>query len=62
MYANVVWLSYKLARKGFLVATGGGPGAMEAGNLGAYLAQRFFSPLVHVKASNLINLTALKRR
>ena len=40
MYANVVWLSYKLARKGFLVATGGGPGAMEAGNLGAYLAQR----------------------
>ena len=40
MYSKVVWLSYKLARAGFLVATGGGPGAMEAGNLGAYLAQR----------------------
>jgi len=38
VYANVARLGRALARKGWLVATGGGPGAMEAGNLGAWLA------------------------
>ena len=37
-YAQAAQLGRTLAREGFLVATGGGPGAMEAANLGAYLA------------------------
>lgn len=37
-YAQVAELGRRLTRQGFLVATGGGPGAMEAGHLGAYLA------------------------
>ena len=40
MYRQIVRTAWGLARDGFLVATGGGPGAMEAGNLGAYLADR----------------------
>jgi predicted Rossmann-fold nucleotide-binding protein len=38
VYTDVARLGRALARKGWLVATGGGPGAMEAGNLGAWLA------------------------
>ena len=37
-YLQVVRLGAALARAGFLVATGGGPGAMEAANLGAMAA------------------------
>eukprot|EP01104_Vermistella_antarctica_P016870 TRINITY_DN5857_c0_g1_i1.p1 TRINITY_DN5857_c0_g1~~TRINITY_DN5857_c0_g1_i1.p1 ORF type:complete len:440 (+),score=65.30 TRINITY_DN5857_c0_g1_i1:77-1396(+) len=36
-YKSITRLSYLLANAGFVVATGGGPGAMEAGNMGAYL-------------------------
>ncbi|MFK4069181.1 LOG family protein [Streptomyces sp. NPDC029674] len=37
-YAGAARLGRALARTGFTVATGGGPGAMEAANLGAYAA------------------------
>ncbi|MEV8551020.1 Rossmann fold nucleotide-binding protein [Streptomyces glaucescens] len=37
-YAGAARLGRALARVGFTVATGGGPGAMEAANLGAYTA------------------------
>ncbi|MBC2867631.1 LOG family protein [Streptomyces mexicanus] len=37
-YAGAARLGRELAREGFTVATGGGPGAMEAANLGAYAA------------------------
>lgn len=37
-YAQASRLGRDLARAGLTVATGGGPGAMEAANLGAYLA------------------------
>lgn len=38
MYREVASMARELTRAGYFVATGGGPGAMEAGNLGAYLA------------------------
>ncbi len=37
-FAKVVRLAAALTRAGYLVITGGGPGTMEAGNLGAWLA------------------------
>lgn len=38
-YAQAAHLGRTLARQGLVVATGGGPGAMEAANLGAHLAE-----------------------
>ncbi len=40
VYLDVARLAGEFAARGFLVATGGGPGAMEAANLGARLAGR----------------------
>ncbi len=37
-YADIARVAYELTRAGFLVASGGGPGAMEATHLGAALA------------------------
>jgi len=38
-YARVVGMAQELARRGYTLVSGGGPGAMEACNLGAYLAR-----------------------
>ncbi len=38
-YRNAALLGRRLTRSGFLICTGGGPGAMEAGHLGAALAR-----------------------
>lgn len=38
VYLDVARMAASLARRGFVVATGGGPGAMEAANLGARFA------------------------
>lgn len=39
-YRTVARIGRALTRRGFFVATGGGPGAMEAAHLGAYLVTR----------------------
>ncbi len=39
-YRTVTELGWSLARGGYHIATGGGPGAMEAANLGAWLSPR----------------------
>ncbi len=41
-FRAVALLCRELARKGFVVSSGGGPGAMEAANFGAYMAKRKF--------------------
>jgi predicted Rossmann-fold nucleotide-binding protein len=47
-YADAARLGHRLANAGLVVCTGGGPGAMEAANLGAYLADR---PLADLEAA-----------
>ena len=37
-FKDVAHIAYQLTKAGYFIATGGGPGAMEAGNLGAWLA------------------------
>lgn len=39
-YRDVAWLARELARDGYLLASGGGPGAMEATHVGAWFADR----------------------
>lgn len=37
-YLSIARITQKLSRAGYFIASGGGPGAMEAANLGSYLA------------------------
>jgi hypothetical protein len=39
-YLDVARIAHALSSDGFLIATGGGPGAMEAGHVGAWFASR----------------------
>ncbi|GHA84925.1 MULTISPECIES: LOG family protein [Streptomyces] len=52
-YREAAVLGRELARSGLTVATGGGPGAMEAANLGAYAAPH--SDAMLVKACELLS-------
>ena len=45
VFLETALLARDLTNSGFLVATGGGPGLMEAGNLGAYFAKQDVSVL-----------------
>lgn len=47
-YTRVAFLSWKLTQADYLMVSGGGPGAMEATNLGAYFATR---PLNDLRAA-----------
>ncbi len=49
-YQQVVRLAWRLSRKGYYIATGGGPGIMEAGNLGAWLVHEDASVVEEVIA------------
>ncbi|MEZ4888200.1 MAG: hypothetical protein R3E32_25955 [Chitinophagales bacterium] len=44
-YQKVAETAYLLARDGYFIVSGGGPGIMEAANLGAYLSQEPFETL-----------------
>jgi predicted Rossmann-fold nucleotide-binding protein len=37
-YSTIASIGYQLTRRGYTVVTGGGPGVMEAANLGAYMS------------------------
>jgi hypothetical protein len=50
LYLAVALLALELTRKNYIIATGGGPGLMEAANLGAYAAG-FADPEAVVRAS-----------
>jgi predicted Rossmann-fold nucleotide-binding protein len=44
-FGEVAHMARQLAERGYTVATGGGPGAMEAGNLGAWMSRYSASEL-----------------
>lgn len=50
VFSDVALLAQNLSAQGYFVVTGGGPGLMEAGNLGAYTAG-FDDPAVTLKAA-----------
>lgn len=49
-YGKTLELAHRLTQRGYFVTTGGGPGVMEAGNLGAWLAKYPADVLPRVQA------------
>eukprot|EP01114_Cavostelium_apophysatum_P018377 TRINITY_DN5677_c0_g3_i2.p1 TRINITY_DN5677_c0_g3~~TRINITY_DN5677_c0_g3_i2.p1 ORF type:complete len:1015 (-),score=173.12 TRINITY_DN5677_c0_g3_i2:28-3072(-) len=45
VFRSVTILCWKLAKEGFIIVSGGGPGAMEAANMGAYFADHSIEDL-----------------
>jgi predicted Rossmann-fold nucleotide-binding protein len=58
-YKAIFEISRQLTKQGFLMASGGGPGAMEATHLGALLAS---SPYDFVRRSTTLNEDGSFRR